>query len=289
VELLVVIGIIAVMISILLPVLGRAKESANKIKCAANLRQLGVGVRFFSETLKNKGRVPSGRDDWGSMVQDVHYFKWLDMVKGQADLFVCPSVSAGAKDPVQDILGGGLTYFAGWSNSDSTNPVTARSRAESVDLDDPNVARPNKWDYAGNPSAVRIGYWWMGADWRASDWMKQVSLFGGKAQKNDFMVYYLDKKKISYYKNGVSVAQGYSVTPAPMMADQTWAQSQGSGWKLNYNHGRKFVFDQASKRVKGDIRVNVLYTDGHVEEKLPEPVDLAVSGGQYGGPSYWYR
>src|SRR5262249_10268591 len=47
VELLVVIGIIAVLIGILLPTLARARAASQKTACLSNLRQLGIAFRFY--------------------------------------------------------------------------------------------------------------------------------------------------------------------------------------------------------------------------------------------------
>jgi prepilin-type N-terminal cleavage/methylation domain-containing protein len=57
VELLVVIGIIAVLMGILFPVLRQARESAAMVRCQSNLRQIGVAVTAYGVT--NRWRLPT--------------------------------------------------------------------------------------------------------------------------------------------------------------------------------------------------------------------------------------
>ena len=58
VELLVVIAIIGVLVSLLMPALSKARQSAQRVACMSNLRQ--VGVAFMLYETGNEGYLPSG-------------------------------------------------------------------------------------------------------------------------------------------------------------------------------------------------------------------------------------
>jgi prepilin-type processing-associated H-X9-DG protein/prepilin-type N-terminal cleavage/methylation domain-containing protein len=62
VELLVVIGVIALLIAILLPALGRARENANRVHCADTLRQLASAANLHA--LDHQGYLPTAGWHW---------------------------------------------------------------------------------------------------------------------------------------------------------------------------------------------------------------------------------
>jgi prepilin-type N-terminal cleavage/methylation domain-containing protein/prepilin-type processing-associated H-X9-DG protein len=96
VELLVVIGIIAVLISLLLPALASARRSARNLRCASNLRQLVVAQTMYRNdwkvfTIERLDLDNNGTFDiyWRDILGD--YLKLATLGRGQ--LFRCPSYS----------------------------------------------------------------------------------------------------------------------------------------------------------------------------------------------------
>jgi prepilin-type N-terminal cleavage/methylation domain-containing protein/prepilin-type processing-associated H-X9-DG protein len=100
IELLVVIAIIALLISILLPSLGAARDTARTTRCASNLRQLGIG--FLSYSNSNRGFLSSG--SWDNNTTEgygpLDTTGWVaDMVNGEYCIpgnLLCPTSPARA-------------------------------------------------------------------------------------------------------------------------------------------------------------------------------------------------
>lgn len=89
VELLVVIGIIALLVSILLPTLNRARTAAKRVQCASNLSQVGRALYIYADSYK--GSLPP---DPGASAPDAISCTLRDSAKqyGMArDIFYCPS------------------------------------------------------------------------------------------------------------------------------------------------------------------------------------------------------
>ncbi|MBI4326135.1 MAG: type II secretion system protein [Chloroflexi bacterium] len=145
IELLVVVAIIAILASLLLPALGRAKVKAKTVQCVSNLRQMGITMALY--TPDNADRFPFSGRAWPQM-PFVDLFKLLNpyiSTNGRA-FYLCPSDQGTAWNFAWTKVNGasmGLRtnellfpasyyYYHQFYNDDTTSPQLKQRRTTEV-------------------------------------------------------------------------------------------------------------------------------------------------------------
>jgi len=302
VELLVVIGIIALLISILLPALSKARTAAMKVQCSSQLHSIGQAVQIFSQA--HHGRVPdtqcvawtnsTGGAWWPSWIYGPDFFELEKYLGGHPRAstsgaasgptagereFICPFHLA--KDPNADNLYS--VFLGGTSNGWGAEPDCRAQSVTSNFRPLPAGVIPTDPEPGDNYFAqfVQTDYFCCGTNPCANN--------GGPSSysHNRFEpqeVYFITDRanygvgpvgSFGYLTLGLSK---YNNNP-PYLSDCIFMQNGVP----SFNHGKQWRLDQSGNSV-GDINVNVLFLDGHVDNKRPENTPCLP----YGGGIYFY-
>jgi prepilin-type N-terminal cleavage/methylation domain-containing protein/prepilin-type processing-associated H-X9-DG protein len=153
IELLVVIAIIGVLIGLLLPAVQKVREAANRMRCANNLKQMGIACHSFEDA---RGTLPNSRRDQN--------YTWL--------VEILPFLEQSALQKHWNMTTSASFYSQTVAAQMTTVPLffcpTRRSPMTSLAPGDPNDGNAAQTvqgacaDYACNLGTLGGDYWWSG-------------------------------------------------------------------------------------------------------------------------------
>ena len=268
VELLVVIGIIAILIAILMPSLSRARAQAVSVQCLSNLRQIGQICMQYA--VENKGWLPPARPDSirtitaGGLIAGNNanggagrsHLLRQDLVrrlKNATDIFYCPSN-----------LDGPNTQFMDGNLPDS----------EVTDFKDPKASLvPGDPGFRG---AVIIGYWYVGNPWRPGGHGGPNPATYALPPNASSWESYGHRQFVDVNQNGTALDEYLSKLGQKGAAEIVIATDKsrqgGAGWL--FLHG-KLGFNPAGNNSTQLVKTawkNNLYGDGHADSVRPDQV-----------------
>jgi len=115
IELLVVVAIIALLISILLPSLGRAKKQAQAVACGSNLRQIMIAMRMYQDDYKGWMPMSAGGSVWSEAAwnvpkRDLWFYKLTPRYLADPRAYICPGDPFAPRFDYESKTAGGVLY-----------------------------------------------------------------------------------------------------------------------------------------------------------------------------------
>lgn len=276
VELLVVIGIIAVLIAILLPALSRARESANTTACASNLRQTGLGMLSYLQ--QSRGMLPRAYGNHITPTSNVgpERYTWFTLLVGTGHLsapqqeavtftsnqnldaasagssaLVCPNTVSGVRAVAESSWPVGR-----WPFAEAVYAMASRHE----DAHDYGSVRPR-------PLVIDCSYMLNSSQ---GDWTG-MSQTGG----SPFLSQFLSSHRLTIRRKASQIKRASEML---MMADGNDYKFGASITFMNPRHGGRDS-DGAGKAA------NLAMFDGHVERHNPRDLMLAPPTTWYPSPS----
>jgi prepilin-type N-terminal cleavage/methylation domain-containing protein/prepilin-type processing-associated H-X9-DG protein len=298
VELLVVIGIIALLISILLPALSRARETANTVKCASNLRSVGQGMAQY--LANNKGTFPAAYIYAGMQIvngvqkpfaADQGYIHWSSFLykssRGTSDpnvyksssgweMFQCPSIEKGGLPPTNTTL----ENLDGNQKNDDGNVVDQQAPRCAYTVNEAicprnkfvigfqNAARPYQFVRTIKNSAGTV---------LATEWNPNWRIVSDAGRSDPAATVCKSHRPIHGFVGMTGELNMEQVAPDPFGGRPSYRRAKVSDlggdpqaggafttrldW-VGRNHGKKVLKNGFDER-----KSNFLYVDGHVETK----------------------
>ena len=282
VELLVVIGIIAVLISILLPSLARARQVAVKLQCAANMRSVGQALQMYDADnrklpwaeVQNASNAVSSQHKW---VHEVNRTLGMDMRDGSewielAAVLRCPAgAEAMAGNPkvawhyvpsprvmpvchvTNNVQDGPLDFALGGTGAaagSQMRPIQRRSLANMKNSSDKALMFEGmQWvdPWSNGETWLDISFFWDSWQGFGAGWA------GGWADPSATLMY-ANPWDIDF-NSRLPVGQDWQTTPTAMAAanhDGGWTMANPFDCAVRYRHGM-------------NNETNILFCDGHVE------------------------
>jgi prepilin-type processing-associated H-X9-DG protein len=261
VELLVVIGIIAVLVAMLMPALQKARTSSRTVQCASNLKQIGGGIMMFANA--NNGRAPgqaTGKLSNGSP----RVIPWAEILS--AEMFSKKNPTAYNYKNYQQIPSGGLfiaevarLYCPDWPYQMS-NPNYRRVYSANVWMlgGIPNWSpyMPEgpmgaiMWDQAPSPTGRDVkkqSYW----DPNSYVYFHGIKLSKFKNPGSKYLIVETERANdFVQPNNDANIFLGDDPVLGRHCAGKGTNPASTNGGLFSYRHS---------------LRMNVLFADGHVE------------------------